>query len=241
MNKHIAGSGRIPAGEYESIHISGSGTLSGLVRCESFSTSGSSKGDSIDCKTTFKISGASTFMKDISAQSVGVSGSFTCGGNIKAKDRVSASGVIKCSSNVKCAELNVSGQMTVGGEIEAENVKVSGQLDCDGLVNAEEVTIKGAGSTIGAIGGSRIVLRRGDILKSMTKIPIIGTIAKTVSGKIKVTGSIEGDEITLENVDAARVSGRIVSIGDDCCIDLVQYSEEVTISEKARVKKTEKI
>ena len=53
--------------------------------------------------------------------------------------------------------------------------------------------------------------------------------------------AIEADTIALENVKTPRVSGRIVAIGEDCEIDLVQYSEEIEISPKAKVGRTEKI
>ena len=57
------------------------------------------------------------------------------------------------------------------------------------------------------------------------------------SGKLYV----DGDEIALEGVVAPRVSGRVVAIGADCEIELVQYSEQVEISPEAKVGRTERI
>ena len=61
------------------------------------------------------------------------------------------------------------------------------------------------------------------------------------SGMIFVENSIEGDNVALENVKVPRVSGRVVAIGEDCEIELVQYSDQVEISPKAKVGRTEKI
>ncbi|MBE6985025.1 MAG: polymer-forming cytoskeletal protein [Ruminococcaceae bacterium] len=241
MNKSIAGSGEILAGEYESIRISGSGRLFGLVRCESFSTSGSSTGESIECGNAFKVSGESTFTKDVSAGHVSIAGSFTCGGDLLARERVSVSGSAKCMRNIKCGSMSVAGELIANADIEAETVKVTGEVKCAGLLNAESITIKGNGSKIGSVGGSSIVICRGSVSKNLVKVPVISTIVKSVSSKVCVMHDIEGDEIMLENVEVPRVSGRIVTIGDDCRIDLVQYSQEINISPKAKVAKTEKI
>ena len=43
MNVRISGNGNICAGEYDNIHISGSSTLKGPIRCNSFYCSGSSR------------------------------------------------------------------------------------------------------------------------------------------------------------------------------------------------------
>ena len=47
--------------------------------------------------------------------------------------------------------------------------------------------------------------------------------------------------IVLENVKTPTVSGRAVTIEADCDIDLVRYSESITVSPKARVGRTEQI
>ncbi len=241
MNKSISGSGKIPAGEYEAIRISGSGRLSGLVCCESCHTTGSSKGDELECKNSFKVSGTSTFLKDVKAGSVSVSGLFTCGGKLEVKERLSCSGSIKCSGDIRCGELSVSGELDADSDIEAETVRIFGEVECEGLLNAETITVKGAGSCFGSIGGSKIDITRGGVMKKVVQVPLLSKLMKRLSGKNEVKNGIEGDEITLENVHTPRVAGRVVVIGDDCCIDLVQYSEIVSISEKAKVGNTEKV
>ena len=244
MDMKISGSGQIPSGEYEKIKISGSGHLHGFVRCSSFHSSGSSKGESIECAEEFHTSGSSKFEKDVRANSLNVSGSFHCGGNIMINEKISCSGSIRCDGNTKCSEFSSSGAFRSGGDIEAEKADISGKINCGGLLNAEEITIKfDTGMEIGSIGGSKIVIYREPKSKSGIRLPLLSSLLRSssASASVLVKNSIEGDTIALENVVSPRVSGRIVAIGEGCEIDLVQYIEQVEISPKAKVGKTEKL
>ena len=60
-------------------------------------------------------------------------------------------------------------------------------------------------------------------------------------GRFSVDEYIEGDVVTLEDVTAPKVVGRIVSIGAGCEVDFVQYSENIEIHSSAKVAKYEKI
>ena len=53
IDMRISGSGNIPSGEYNKVSVSGSGHLIGKVRCVSFFSSGSSKGEDIECIENF--------------------------------------------------------------------------------------------------------------------------------------------------------------------------------------------
>lgn len=237
MNMMISGSGAVPAGEYGNIKISGSGRLYGRVRCESFFASGSSKGETIECGGEFKISGSGSFLENVRAGEVFVSGSFTCGGDLSADGVIKCSGSMKCKKNIKSDAFYLSGSASVAGDIEAETVKASGVLNCTGLLNAEEISIKfDRGMEIGSIGGSRITVLRDRRVGVFFNLFSFG---KPV-GVVRV-GAIEGDNIELENVSAPVVTGRNVKIGAGCEIDLVQYRDEVEISDKATVGRTEKV
>lgn len=242
MDMSISGSGKIPAGEYEKVSVSGSGHLYGKVRCLSFSTSGSSDGESVECAESFKVSGSASFSGDVKAKSISVSGSLSCGGVIKADEKISCSGSAKCKNDLKCNQLSVSGMLTVGGDIEAEKVTVDGVVNCDGLLNAESIEIKfDRGMNIGSIGGSKIVVFPKNSIKSLKKLPLFSFLVKSASTDVNVSSSIEGDEIALEGVVCPRVTGRVVAIEKGCNIELVQYSEAVEISPEATVGSTEKI
>jgi cytoskeletal protein CcmA (bactofilin family) len=241
MDMRISGSGKVPAGEYNHISISGSGSLVGAVRCATFSSSGASHGESIECSDTFKVSGASSFSGTVKANYVGVSGSFSCG-DLVVEDKLSVSGSAKCKGNVRGDLLSIAGALKVGGDVEGEKVKVDGILNCGGLLNAEDIEIKfERGMEIGSIGGSKIVIYPRNSLKPITRLPLFSALAKRAGGGVSVITSIEGDEIALEGVTSPRVTGRIVAIERGCDIDLVQYSETVEISPDAKVGRTEKI
>ena len=242
IDMHISGSGNIPSGEYNKVSVSGSGHLTGKVRCVSFSSSGSSKGEDIECTESFKISGSSRFSGNIKAANVKVSGSLHCDGELIADESFSTSGSTKCAKSVKCEQLSVSGALKVEGDVEAETVKIGGTLNCAGLLNAESVEIKfDRGMTIGSIGGSKIVIVSEKGIAFFQRLPLFSSLARSATKGVNVNCSIEGDEVALEYVTCPRVSGRVVAIGKGCNIDLVQYSEDIEISPDAKVGKTEKI
>ena len=241
MNINIVGCGQIAPGEYESIRIGGSGKLAGLVRCAGFSTTGSSRGVELDCKGAVKVSGSSSFTKNITAESLSVTGSLDTGSDLVVRENLDCSGALQCGGSIRCGTVKVSGGVETDGDVEAESVTVSGTLDCEGLLNAETIVIKGSGMRIGSIGGSTITIQRPKALGKLAKIPLLSTVIKTVSGMVEVPGGIEGDTIVLENVCTPRVSGRIVTVGEDCKIDLVQYSESISVSPNAKVARIEQV
>lgn len=221
----IAGNGKIPAGEYNDINISGSATILGAVRCKSFSASGTTKGSALECSGPFKTSGSTTFDGNVRAGSIKSSGSFSVHGDVAA-----------------ASSFTSSGNITVHGDMEAEKIKIDGSLACAGLINAEVVDIKfGTGKDIGSIGGNKITVRVGNDRKFADRIPGVANIVNSVSGNMCVKSYIEGNDILLEHVDAPRVTGRVVTIGKGCRIDLVQYSQEAIVSPKATVGRVEKV
>lgn len=242
MNFEISGSGQIPQGEYDGIRISGSGKILGGVRCKSIHVSGAVKGEKIECEGDIRVSGSASFEGEVKAGEVRISGAFSCGA-LNVKDKLSVAGALKCEGDIKSEGIDVAGRVTVHGDVEAEAVSVSGVIDCDGLINAEEVMIEyERGMRIGSIGGSKIVIcSANDGKRHKLRLPLFSKIARKGSHTVTVDGAIEGDNIAVEGVRAERVSGRAVAIGDDCEIELVQYSESIEISKSARVLKVENI
>lgn len=243
---NISGSGRIAAGEYnEKISISGSGKLSGNVRCAAFSASGYASGEGdLDCSEKASVSGSMSLAENLYAMELIVSGSLSVGGNCSVKDKIHISGSMGCGGSLKCAFLETSGSVNADEGIEAEEIRISGAVSTAGLMNAEIIDIKlgNKKSKVGSIGGSNIKIYDGDTLKSGFRMPLL---TKLVGGGIgsglQVDEAIEGDVIAIENVSAPLVVGRVVAIGSGCQIDLVQYSEEVEIDKNAKIGKCEKV
>ena len=219
MDMKISGAGAIGAGEYDDVRISGSAKSEGLILCKSFHLSGSFSGGEIECSEDFHVSGAGKFA-----------------GNIRAKE-IHVSGAIKTEGNMKGKEIKLSGAIKTGGDVEAEEIKISGEVNCGGLINAERLYVNldsTASSTAENIGGSKITIEKGKSGGFFCRL-----LKK--SGKFIVSESIEGDEISIEYTSAKTVTGRNVKIGEKCEIGLVQYSESIDISPKAKIGKCEKI
>lgn len=241
MDMHISGSGLIPAGEYDSIRISGSGSLHGTVKCTSLGISGSAHGESLICTGDVRVSGSCHFEHNVITKDLHVSGSARVNGDISATGEIRLAGGVHCDGNIKASTLIVAGGVNVGGDVEAENARIHGGIHCPGLLNAETVEIENDGHTkIGSIGGSKIVITCKHGKKSKKRLPLFSKLAAK-HDQVDIEHSIEGDDIALENVVCPRVSGRIVAIGEDCQIELLQYSESYEIHDKAKVDRIEHI
>lgn len=244
MEIKIAGAGKIAGGEYDAVRVSGSASASGEIRTVTLSVSGSMKTDSsILCKEKATVSGVFRTDGDFSADSLEVSGTLKIGGRANLGKSAKVAGTLATENDIKGSEIFVSGRLETGDGIEAEKLTVRGALVVGGLLNADEVEIvygsvgNGLGhgnSTIGSIGGSRIVVRRGSVDKKIRKLPLLSKLFGQ-SPSVSVTEGIEGDEISLEGVATPRVVGRVVKIGDECKIDTVEYSESLDISPNAEV------
>lgn len=235
MDMKISGSGTIPAGEYDAIKISGSGKLSGHVKCASLGISGSAHGEALECWGDIRVSGSAHFVDDVTSGSMYVSGAVHCGANVTVLHEVKLSGGSRCQGNLKCGELHVSGALQAEKNIEAETARIHGGIVCNGLLNAEDIQIEieqNAKCSIGSIGCSKLLVER----RNSNKL-----FKRRGNGVVTVKNEIEGDEIDIEYVTCPRASGRTVKIGEGCEIDLLQYSESYEIHDKAKVGKIENI
>ncbi|MBO4325237.1 MAG: hypothetical protein J5845_07590 [Lachnospiraceae bacterium] len=238
---NIAGSGSLPGGVYDDrISISGSGKITGSASCSAFHSSGSGSVDGdLLCQKEFRSSGSCRVNGSLQAESVSSSGSFKCGGAIHAVETVKASGSFHAGGSTACGDFHTSGSATVEGDLSADSIKCSGKIYCTGLMSADTIDIRfGGRSGAGNIGGSSIrIVREGSGGVITRLISALGS----KDGVFDVPGSIEGDEIYLENVAAASVTGRVVKIGPGCDIGQVFYIESAEISPNASVGQSEQL
>ena len=245
----ISGSGHIPAGEYnENISISGSGKINGNLRCLSISCSGSTKSEgSVFCDGDFKCSGSAHLKKELHAKNITTSGSLRVEENIFAENEIRVAGGMVCKGKLKAGFVCCAGSIEISGDMEAEEFKSAGKLLCGGLLNAEKVSISldGAGGRVGSIGGSEIRIYwdpKNLRSKKLARMPLFSKLVNEgFQGHFVVEEQIEGDMVAIECVKAPKVVGRLVAIGADCEIDLVQYMEEIESHPDAKVGKCEKI
>ena len=211
MDIRIAGTGSVPPGEYDSVTVRGSGRVFGEVRCLTFRACGTCKGESVTCAEDFKASGTSTFSRKIEAKSIRTSGSCSCGGSIKAEESLTCHGSLKCAG------------------IEAKNVKLVGSARCEGALRAQNAVLQADKQMhLESIRAQTILIKR----KRISIFPKRGA---------HVSSDIEGDTLALSHVTCPRVTGRTVTVGKGCRIDLVQYRDELRVSPKAKIGKIEKI
>ncbi|MBO4697602.1 MAG: polymer-forming cytoskeletal protein [Lachnospiraceae bacterium] len=237
----IAGSGSLPGGIYDDdISISGSGKITGSASCVNFHSSGSGSVDGdLMCQKDFHSSGSARVNGSLQAESISSSGSFKSDGPVSALETVKASGSFHAGGSAACSEFRTSGSAVVDGDLSADAIKCTGRISCSGLMSADTIDIRfGGRSGAGNIGGSSIrIVREGSGGVITRLISALGS----KDGVFDVPGSIEGDEIYLENVAAASVTGRVVKIGPGCDIGQLFYIESAEISPNASVGQSEQI
>ena len=240
MDIRISGSGAVTPGEYDAVTVSGSCRIEGPVRCEKLLCSGSvhAQGD-ITCTGDARVSGSMRMDGVLQAGSAEISGSFH-GGELHTQGKTLLSGAATLTGGISGGEVRISGSTKLGGDLEGETVRIAGVLRTPGLVNGETVEISPSGSEIGAVGGSKITVKRAD---TVVHLGIFARFFRWLFGyrerkneTVTVRDGIEGDEIELEYTVCPRVSGKRVVIGPGCRIDEVCYTEECTVSPEAEVR-----
>lgn len=246
MDMKLSGSGVITAGDYEKVRICGSGKMDGLVRCDSLHISGSVNGCELQCREDVIISGSMRLDGNLTADEMETGGSVSIDGDCKVKNEIKCSGSARIEGAVKCGKLCTSGSIDVTKGIEAEEIKIFGSVYCGDLMNAEKINIETKPQSkvnIESIGGNSISIYRNSCKRKslISRLPLLSRIIGSSGGTAVIKNYIEGDTVAVEGVKAKSVTGRIVTIGEDCKIDLVQYSEQIEIHPKAKVGRQEKI
>lgn len=228
----IEGMGRCSGGEYNEIHISGTGTFDGNVVCNAVWVSGLGTVNGNMKSKTMKVSGTAKVNGITDAEMIEVSGNFRSKSTLQA-NKLSIKGVVKAEEDLKVQEISLNGMLTVANQLDCETIEASGIITCNGLVNCERMKLNLAGtSTINEIGGSVVIVEDG-------KVGVGNLINKIIPKKYKlnklVVNTIEGDEITLESVEAKMVRGRNIKIGPNCKIETVEYSNQVDVDTDSEV------
>lgn len=184
----------------------------GEVKCTSLSASGSVNGDALVCSGDVKISGASSFSGEVRAKSISVAGAF------------------RAKSNISCDEITAKGIIKAAGEVSAlSKIEIHGAVKSEETLSAPEIFIKfDSDVELTSVKGTKI---------SITPLRKF----KLFKRKCITLSSIEGDDIELEYVTCPRVSGKNVKIGNGCRIELLEYSEGIDVSDKAKIRKTQRI
>ena len=223
MKKHdlkIHGSGS--ASIVHRVLIRGEGMITGNIDCEKFSTHGTSELSGDAKIKSFSVHGETEIRGRLKADKARVYGTADVSENAEISD-VTVKGIINIGGNMTADTCDVKGALNVRGDCQAEDFKLTGSLDVKGLLNAGviDIGLKYGNSSIGDIGGTdiKIVNKRGLLFDQ--------------NGGTLSAGTIEGDDIYLENTAARMVRGNRVHIGPGCKIEKVQYKSSYRVSPKS--------
>lgn len=158
-NVHVAGSGRISGGFYDTVTVAGSGRIEGDVDANLIKTAGSCRIEG-DVKTKeLKTAGSCRVSGDVRAERIKTVGSCIVEGDVHADEiKIAGTQVVECS--VKAKEITSAGSLKVTEDVEAEKFLSRGGFEIGGLLSAEEIKIELGGGKVMEIGGTRIEVRR---------------------------------------------------------------------------------
>lgn len=238
-NIHISGSGRVAAdgSVYDEVRISGSGRISGTLRCGSIGISGSGHfEDDVVCDGATKMSGSGHFGGDLDSNSIRISGAGKFAHDVRC-DRMSVSGAVNVGGNVDGNDITLSGAARVKGNVSAENIRISGVATIDGLLNAEHIEIRLGGiNRINEIGCAKLEVGTDGINAARGfHFSLFGMHFGTGGCSTLDTNIIEGDELILCDTKAKVVRGKTVRIGPGCEIERVEYTDWLEVDGASEV------
>ena len=230
---HISGTGRLSGGEYNEVHISGSGHWDGPIHCKEMHVSGACSGtgnltvmEDMHCSGSLRVGG------HMDCGEIHISGSANVEGNVAGHSSVRVSGSLHCTT-LYGGDVSISGGLNTRKDVEADSFHMSGAGEIHGLLNAEEIdiTVSGIPRTIkiGQIGGSEICIRPS------TSVSLLGRLFGNKTTGVAQVGEIEGDEIDLASTTADVVRGTNVILREGCHIRRVEYTGDLVLEGDAQV------
>lgn len=232
---HIAGSGAIAGGVYADVHVSGSGRVTSPLESETIRVSGTLTAEAPVKAGSIRVSGAATLADEVEAGTIGVSGTLSCGGGVTV-DKLNIAGTLEVAQRLIGGTVEIAGALSVGGDCEVERFKSRGGFEVQGLLSADEIDARMYGRcSAREIGGEHIEIR-------MAKRPLykMAAVLGIVNRTALEADTVEGDRVYLENAKVRTVRGREIVLGDECEIDLVEYSGELKQAAGAKVKTARK-
>lgn len=213
----INGFGSSNGGDCHNVTINGKGTITSEISAEQIEVNGQGTFKGIVNTKKLEINGSATFDRITHTDTLTIDGHATFKDNINTT-KLRVSGFASTKGNVNSDEISIEGKTTINGNCNTENFKVLGPIKITGTLNAEEITIEPKWKCdIHEIECRSLNVRyEGD--------PFWKVIESFIATTLTV-GTIEGDDIHLENTKAKIVRGKNITIGKNCHIDLVEYTD----------------
>ena len=135
---------------------------------------------------------------------------------VNAKD-VDIIGRAEFKGNIKCKNIDIVGHAAVEGNIDANEMDIVGFIDIKGDLNVDKLEVVSSGSKFNNIYGDKIYFNMKKGIKTGNAGP-------------NIVNEIDATNITLKNVKCNKVSGENIKILDDVEVELVEYSNSLSIS-----------
>lgn len=211
----LKGIGGGAGGDFGRVHIEGIGRVNGPLTCDTFRLDGVGNIDgAMGC-----------------AESCELHGKIKVEGGLLAP-RLILEGQARFNGRLRAGRMNMKGMVTIAGDCEAEEIRMEGGFTVGGLLNADVMEIRlQARGRVKEIGGDRIRITRGS---GSQWSRLLGWLLPALDPHLSA-GTIEGDDIELEETTADRVRGNRVVIGPGCRIGQVEYGSELTVHPSAEV------
>jgi len=225
----LSGKGAFAGGVYDEVSVSGSGRTGGDLEAATIHIAGSCMMEGRVKAGAFDASGSFNVGRDLEAKTLRGAGTGEVGGDVRA-ETLKFSGRLIAGGTVKAREATISGFAECGGNLEADQLQLGGAFDVGGSVSGQRIQIALAGhSRASEIVAPEIVVRRASWRWQMLDF------AWRRSTALLSAETIEGETVHLEATRAGTVSGRQVTIGPGCRIEVVEYSESLHIDPQADV------
>ena len=234
----INGAGSTGGGHYHAVTINGSGTISGALTCDSFTGNGAVSVQGLLTSGSLTVHGAGDFHGGIHADNVQLHGQGNVQGDTAAR-QLEVHGAAELRGGLTAEGVNVQGAITITGGCTAEIFTVKGGVTIAGLLNADTVDIEMHGNCRAhEIGGSTIrIIRARHLLAGLYKL--LQTFTDHHHGF--TVDTVEGDDVILESTRARVVRGKRITIGPDCEVEEVEYTDSCQVDAGATVKEAKQV
>jgi cytoskeletal protein CcmA (bactofilin family) len=236
-NLNIDGMGTSGGGEFDTINIRGMGTITGKVKAGSIDVDGAGKfQDQVICDE-INISGTSSFKDEVKTELFKVNGNISVAGDISATE-VFIAGIAHFEGTLKSEGIKIEGKCTIKENCESEVFDVEGQIKIGGQLNADAIRINTYyKSEINEIVGSAIEVKRSGNIVTET----IAKVLDTVFVNNLAVNTIEGDSISIDHTNARVVRGENIVIGENCDVELIEYTDTLKQHPRAKVGEARKM
>ncbi|SES91027.1 hypothetical protein SAMN05421676_10288 [Salinibacillus kushneri] len=197
----VLGNGSYPGGDYDKIKVTGQVEISGDVYSQHTKIIGECRVKGNATKEQVQVTGKLNVDEELNSHTIKGTGELNVKQSVKA-NTLDMRGFVHCSGNVELEKMDLKGGFTITGLLNVGDLLVNLQV---------------APSSVGEIGGEKIMIKSKSILKK----------SYTLEAEV-----IEGDSIYLEHTTAKIVRGNDVEIGPGCHIEKVEYRSTFTNKEK---------